>query len=378
MPTINCHHFLENYLPLRQSYINDLIRSLDGLSLQNYVWTFRDSNASHFQRDLYSFDNLSPIRKMQVRMKARLSGTSSYLAQMYLDRRQQFQKPAVAHMHFLWMAGAGRDLKKQADLPVCLTSYGEDEIFRGETRNLIIASESADAILTPSKYLFTEIEKHIGSDKLRLWHIGIETGRYEPVVHVEKDDPIIMAIGRLIERKGFKFLVEAIPLILRAKPSARFILVGEGPEEANLREQARQLGIPNHSLSILAYQSSLLSFYSQSDVFVLPSIIMPDGITEGLGVPLLEAQASSLPVVASNVGGIPESVEDGRTGTLVPHSDSAALAEAILKLLADRDLRESYGGRGRTKMQAEFELSSQAKELADIYLKIVDSLSYGS
>ena len=143
-------------------------------------------------------------------------------------------------------------------------------------------------------------------------------------------------------------------------------MIGEGEQENVLLDRAKELEVSDN-FKIIHPRDSLIDFYSRADLFVLPSIVMPDGITEGLGVPLLEAEASGLPVIASNVGGIPEAVVDGQTGFLIKPKDPEILAEKILQLLHDEGLRQKMGNMGVLRTKREFELSNQARILSNIY-----------
>jgi glycosyltransferase involved in cell wall biosynthesis len=133
-----------------------------------------------------------------------------------------------------------------------------------------------------------------------------------------------------------------------------------------LLDLAKTLGVGS-AFEILPYKESLAKEYSQHDIFALPSVMLPDGVTEGLGVPLLEAEASGLPIVATSVGGIPDAVEDGKQGFLVQPGDAKSLADKILQLVDDAELRRRMGLAGQHKVQAEFNASIQADKLHKFY-----------
>src|SRR5207247_1768501 len=131
--------------------------------------------------------------------------------------------------------------------------------------------------------------------------------------------PLIGAVGRLSPEKGQNVLLQALPSVLAAFPQAACVLAGEGPARAALEAEARRLGIGDRVV-FLGLRRDVPMVLAALDLFVQPSIY------EGFGLSLLEAMAAGLPVVASRVGGIPELIEDGRTGLLVPPQDSMALA----------------------------------------------------
>ena len=152
----------------------------------------------------------------------------------------------------------------------------------------------------------------------------------------------ILFIGRLIDWKGTEYLIKALPKILETYPGTKLLLVGSGPQKRRLVTLSGSLGITNTVLFIGEVgQEELPKFYSLATVFVLPSIVNDKGETEGLGVVLLEAMACGVPVIGSNVGGIPDIISDGETGLLATPKDPDDLARKIIRLLSDETLRKS-------------------------------------
>lgn len=145
---------------------------------------------------------------------------------------------------------------------------------------------------------------------------------------------VVGSMGRLAPQKGFDLLVEAMPALLAAEPGTRVLIAGEGPERGRLERHARELGV-DHALELVGYVEDPRAVFGATDVFVLPSR------HEGFGLVFLEAMAMEVPVVGTRVVGIANAVRDGRTGILVPPEDPGALAEAILRLFAEPELRRS-------------------------------------
>src|SRR3989338_5993828 len=152
---------------------------------------------------------------------------------------------------------------------------------------------------------------------------------------------MLLFVGRLAEKKGARYLVAAMEDILKKFPAAKLVIVGDGPEKAALVRQSQQLGLSGSIIfaGSVANQS-LPPYYRAADVFVLPSIVDSRGDTEGLGVVLLEAITAGIPVVASNVGGIPDIVIHGKTGLLVGQKNPWQLAEAVIRILSGSELRK--------------------------------------
>ena len=166
---------------------------------------------------------------------------------------------------------------------------------------------------------------------------------------------VIGTIAHLSPEKGLKYLVEAASLIPNIEERMRFVIVGDGECLQELRELAerQRLGDVFHFAGFHSNTSQLMKSF---DIFALPSL------SEGLSSAILEAMASSLPVIATHVGGIPELVRDGENGLLVPPGDPAALAHAILRLVDNREESRRMGERGRDRMEERFTLERKISE----------------
>lgn len=161
-------------------------------------------------------------------------------------------------------------------------------------------------------------------------------------------------VGRLVERKGVPYLIDALEQ-LSAELDARLVIVGEGPERGRIEQRVHRQGLDGRvdvrgQISAAALQQA----YAAADAFVLPASVDRRGDTEGLGVVLLEAMNHRVPVVASRIGGIPDIVEDGVSGLLVPPGDSAALAAALERLARDPELAARLGEAGYRRLRERF------------------------
>lgn len=165
-------------------------------------------------------------------------------------------------------------------------------------------------------------------------------------------------VGSLLPIKGQRFLLQAAPRILERFPEVRFLFAGQGPERESLEEQARSLG---DRVRFLGLQSDAMDALAGLEVAVVPSTL------ETFSLVSLEAMALQRPLVASRVGGIPEVVEDGVSGTLVPPEDPEALARAICAYLEDPALAERHGRQGRERALRLFSLEGMAENLEAVY-----------
>jgi glycosyltransferase involved in cell wall biosynthesis len=180
--------------------------------------------------------------------------------------------------------------------------------------------------------------------------------------------PSIVAVGRLITKKGFADLIRACRLLLDRGKSFRCEIIGEGPLEQEFREQIAQLGLQSHvELLSPRPQHEIREHLAAGTVFVLPSVVEADGGMDNLPTVIMEAMAAGLPVVSTPIGGIPEMVLQNKTGFLVPSGDVAALAGAIEKVINDRSLAQKLGRTGYERAQRLFSIEKNVRELCALF-----------
>ncbi len=173
---------------------------------------------------------------------------------------------------------------------------------------------------------------------------------------------IILCVAELHERKGQKYLIEAMKSVLGEFPDMRLVFVGDGPSRAHYEKLASYLG---ERVIFLGRRKDVAQLMTASDIFVLPSI------REAFGLVLLEAAIAGLPVVATNVGGIPEIIENGKSGILVEPKDSEDLALAIKLLLKNPQDTQTLCKNLRIKVDMEFDARLMAQRTADVYDKVL-------
>src|SRR5262245_11548500 len=175
--------------------------------------------------------------------------------------------------------------------------------------------------------------------------------------------PIVGNVAALVGHKGQKHLIEAARLVLPQVPDARFVIAGEGELRPALERQIKDHHLEKHVL-LAGFRPDVLSLHKAFDVFVMSSV------TEGLGTSLLDAMAAGKPIVATRTGGIPEVVVDGETGLLVPPRDHDALADAIVRLLKDVELRRGMGEAGRARARALFSTERMVQNTLNVYQRL--------
>ncbi len=193
--------------------------------------------------------------------------------------------------------------------------------------------------------------------------VPLERYRGRPEEPGEGQDPTIGFVARLVEVKGVLDLLEAMARVVTCFPSARLLLVGDGPLREAVLERIHSLGLDSR-VELLGRLEDPAPALRRSDLFVLPSH------NEGMGRAAVEAMAAGLPVVATRVGGLPDVVADGETGLLVPPRDPGALAEALLRLLQDPALRRQMGKAGQKRAE-EFSDQVMFERLEALYSEIL-------
>ncbi len=202
-------------------------------------------------------------------------------------------------------------------------------------------------------------------EKVALVYHGLDFRRFpEPPARAAKAGSVeILSVGRLVEKKGYPTLLEALALLPK-DCQWRLTHIGGGPLDAELKAKAAGLGISDRIQWLGALpQERVLAAYRAADLFVLAAQIAADGDRDGLPNVLMEAQSQRLACIATDISGIPELINDGETGLLVPPEDAAALAGAIRTLIEDPAKREALAAAGFTRLQAHFAMEAGIKDL---------------
>ena len=182
--------------------------------------------------------------------------------------------------------------------------------------------------------------------------------------------PVVGNIAALVPHKGQRYLIEAAHLVVQQLPDTRFVILGEGELREHLEKQVKDHHLEKHVL-LPGFRTDVLGCLKMFDLFVMSSV------TEGLGTSLLDAMAASRPIVATTAGGIPEIVEDGVNGLLVPPRDHHALADAIVRALKDADLRRRLGDAGVSRVNERFTVERMVRDTARVYTRVIETLTRG-
>jgi len=220
------------------------------------------------------------------------------------------------------------------------------------------------------------VQDRIPAGRIAVVHDGIDVEKIErrPAVDLHAEYwlphgvPVIVNVGALVGHKGQKFLIDAMPQVLREVPDAHLIIFGEGDLRAPLERQVKSLSLSKRVL-LPGFREDVLSLMKSADLFVMSSV------TEGLGSAVLDAMAMGLAVVGTTAGGIPEAVVTDVTGELVAPADSKALAAAMVKLLKNADRRRSYGDAGRQRVADHFGVDRLVDGTLECYRRFSSQLA---
>lgn len=259
-----------------------------------------------------------------------------------------------------------------AGIPYSFTMHAHD-IFRPDLSDLIEDKfKNAKFIASISNYnknFILNKYPSIDSDKIKIVHCGIKIRNAQPHSNKSSKSFTIITVGRLVEQKGLKFLIQACN-ILKRNHDIKFIcnIIGEGKEKHQLENMIARFEL-NDVIYLLGVkdQKEVIEALESANVFVLPCTVEKNSAMDGIPVALMEAMAMELPVISTSISGIPELIKDG-AGILVEPENAKQLSEAILRVynLNDRDLKEMTM-KGKSIVMEEFSLTSEVKKLVRLF-----------
>ena len=241
--------------------------------------------------------------------------------------------------------------------------------------NRVIYNFMADRVVTvgESTRRYMIAEKRIPARRVLTIPTGVDLGEFDPERHRENLRPelgipldalVFGSVAVFRRLKGHRYLLEATPAILKQFPGARLLLAGEGPQENNLQRIIDDLKI-REAVILPGFRKDVVGVLNTLDVFVFPSL------EEALGTAVIEALAMGKPVVASRVGGIPETIMDGENGFLVEPAEPAALADKVKILLGNASLRREMAVRGRKMVCERYDNRQMVRGLEDLYRNLL-------
>lgn len=298
-------------------------------------------------------------------------------------RRLRRHHPVLLHAHFAVDAAAALPLRKHLGIPLVVTLHGYDattsDAFLRRTaagrvflRRREELRDRASLFLCVSEHIRHEaLARGVEPEKLRTLRIGVDLSLFAPdPLYSRSLDPIVLFVGRLVEKKGCSHLLRAMRIVEQRHPAAKLLIVGDGPLLDPLRAQARST---LRGCTFLGAQppSIVRDLMHRASVIAVPSIIGSNGDTEGLPIVLCEAQAIGLPIAGFEGPGVSEAVISGESALLAPSGDDATLADCISAILTDPDLGARLAAAGRRRAEQHFSLATQTALLESTYDEIL-------
>jgi glycosyltransferase involved in cell wall biosynthesis len=295
-------------------------------------------------------------------------------------------------MHGHWVVPGGVIAGLAAgDRPLVISLHGSDVYVAERHRVAAVAARRAFGraawVTAPSGDLRDRaVALGARGDRIDVVPYGVDTERFRPddaararvrtSLGLDEQTALVFAVGRLVRKKGFEYLLDAIARLPERHPSVVLALAGGGDLNEDLRQRAATLGIAARVRFLgTVPQDRTPDLFAAADVAVVPSVRDDEGNVDGLPNVVMEALASGTALVATPAGGIAQVVTDGETALVVPERDGAALAGAIAALLADRNRRVAMGRRARALVEGRYTWTRVAAEFDAIYDRVAGAAS---
>jgi glycosyltransferase involved in cell wall biosynthesis len=289
--------------------------------------------------------------------------------------------PALVHAHFGTSGIRALPLARRLGVPLVVTFHGSDATrhdhsARGSTlrrwqylRGRRTLAREAALIVAVSTFIKDSlIEKGFPPDKIVVHHIGVDTDYFTVRSPVPRE-PIVLFVGRLVEKKGCEFLMRAMGAVQESHPEAELVILGDGPLRSRLESQAESLRRVRFLGAVTP--DEVREWMSRARVLSVPSIRAASGDAEGFGMVFAEAAALGLPVASFASGGIVESVAHQETGFLAAERDWEALGRYISRFLEDSELWNRMSRAGQQRVRSQFNLAVQTRKLEGLYEEVL-------
>jgi colanic acid/amylovoran biosynthesis glycosyltransferase len=289
-------------------------------------------------------------------------------------------RPALLHAHTGINGAHALPLARRLDLPMVVTFHGydatasDDELHRRRTRGRVYLrrrealQRAALRGIAVSRFIADRLRAQGWADERVVVHyMGVDTHAFRPLgAPPAQREPLVFWAGRLIEKKGLEYAIDAMPAVQARVPGAQLVIAGHGERSAALQQRAVAQRANVRFVGQLD-SAGVRNWLARASVYCMPSVRAANGDGEGVPTALIEAMACALPVVSTEQAGIPEAVRHGDTGLLAPERDAGALAEHLGTLLADSERRACMGESGRARVLELFDHRRQSARLAALY-----------
>jgi len=298
------------------------------------------------------------------------------------------ERPDIVHTHTSKAGFLGRFASFLARVPIIIhTPHGHvfHSYFGPTLTKIFVIAEKISSLITDKIITLTNRERdehierriaplnkfitiHSGVDLDRFMNLNIDIKKKKKELNIPQDFYVIGTVGRLVPIKGHKYLVSAAEMIIKEFPKTVFVIVGDGFLKPILERHAEALGI-RKNIVFTGWRKDVPEILYLFDVLVFPSL------NEGMGRVMIEGMSLGKPIVASNVGGIRDLIEDGKNGLLVPPRDSNALRKAISRLIRNKKLAEGLGKIGKMEVYPDFDASTMVKKIDNLYESLLSKVN---
>lgn len=386
-------YVLKRYPRFSETFVVNEILAHEAAGQPIEIFALRPVEETHFQDNLGHvrapvtrirdrFSSAEPVwerfRAAQVELPgaldvlARIDGIASGqdVAQA-LEVAVEARRRGVVHLHAHFgtvSTSIARLAAAMAGIGYSFTAHAKD-IYHvyDDPQHLHLKLRDADTTVTVSDFNAAYLRQTYGAERVTRIYNGLDLGRFE---WSEPGDGTgeILAVGRLVEKKGFHILIEALRLMREAGHAPLCRIIGSGEEHGHLAAQIRDAGLEGAvRLEGPRPQAEVISAMRQASVLACPCVVGSDGNRDGLPTVLLEAMAVGLPVVSTDVVGIPELVRDGETGLIAPEADPEALASALMRITEEAGLRRRLSTAARALIEDEFDVATSAAALREVF-----------
>ncbi|MGD1908069.1 MAG: glycosyltransferase [Leptolyngbyaceae cyanobacterium] len=310
--------------------------------------------------------------------------------------RLKANAPGLIHAHFGLDGVLALPLAKRLKLPLIVTFHGyyattqpdaasnihsplhwfdyinkRGQFFRYlYFRKQATLFKQSNCIIAVSQHIkHALVQKGCPPEKIQVHYIGVDVEQFKPDKNSQRQSYVLF-VGRLVEKKGCEYLIQAMAQVQKACPEAELVVIGDGPLQASLETSAAQT-LTRYRFEGRQPPHVVKDWMGRSCTLVAPSITTLQGETEGLPIVILEAMAMGLPVVSSIHAGIPEAIIDGETGFLRPERDVEGIAIAVQQLLQDAAVWQRFSKAGRQRVEETFNLQANTRKLEQLYDKVL-------
>ena len=355
--------FKETLLPLSETFIAAQVGELKHFA-PRYVGLGRVSPSLPLPNDsILLTETVSRVSEVRQKLYRRVGIASAF------HRRAAGAGAQLIHAHFASGGRSALPLARHLRIPLVVTLHGSDVTVKVNFRQRYEELwRKASTFICVSEFIKNEaLKAGFPEGKLLKLFIGVDLEVFRPI-DKKRDPNLIVFVGRLVEKKGCSYLLEAMAQVQRKHPNARIVVIGDGPLRGSLEMSARQLNV---SVEFLGPQSApvVREWMSRARIFCAPSVTATNGDSEGLGMVFAEAQAMGTPVVSFKHGGIPEVVLHEKTGLLAEERNVTELAAELSRLLEDDALWNRLSEQGVAATHERFDVRRQTSKLEDLYVQ---------